>query len=336
MKYKNKTFAAALTVACAVFMLLASCQAKNKNELIVWTYDSFNSEWGPGAEIGKKFYEKTGITIKWESSGDAGSLLSRVLLEGQDAKQGADIMLGIDQNLLPRAAASGLFESYKPKGAEAIFGELLIDDTYTFIPFDYSYFSIVYDSEKITNPPRSLEDLTKDEYKKSIILIDPRTSSPGLGFLGWTINEYKDAWPQYWQRLMPSVLTIAPGWDTAYGLFTKGEAPMVLSYTTSPGYHLEYENSERYRAALFDGGHPIQIELAAILKTAPHKKAAKEFMDFMISEDFQSEIPLTNWMYTVIDMPLPESFRINTKPDITLHTTAVTEEDIYKWTEVAQ
>jgi thiamine transport system substrate-binding protein len=236
---------------------------------------------------------------------------------------------------LPRALSSGLFESYKPKGADKILPELLIDDTYTFIPFDYSYFSIIYDSEKIKDPPRSLDDLTKAEYKKSLILIDPRTSSPGLGFLTWTISTYKDKWQQYWHDLMPSVLTITPGWDTAYGLFTKGEAPLVLSYTTSPGYHLEYEQSERYRAALFEEGHPVQVEFGAILKTSPHKEAAKQFMDFMISEDFQNVIPLTNWMYTVIDIPLPESYRINTKPEKTLYTTPATEEELNEWTSAA-
>ncbi|MDR3123447.1 MAG: thiamine ABC transporter substrate-binding protein, partial [Treponema sp.] len=32
-------------------------------EVVVWTYDSFNSEWGPGPEISGAFEEATGIRI---------------------------------------------------------------------------------------------------------------------------------------------------------------------------------------------------------------------------------------------------------------------------------
>jgi thiamine transport system substrate-binding protein len=240
-----------LLVVSSIFGLgnMEKSAEKNANEVIIWTYDSFDSEWGPGAEVSKRFFEQTGITIKWVSHGDAGSVLSRLLLEGETA--GADVILGIDQNYAARALDSGLLEAYKPAGADKILSGLVIDKTFRLVPFDYSYFAIVYDSEKIPNPPASLEDLTAPAYAKKLILMDPRTSSPGLGFLTWTKAVYKDGWKDYWTRLSPSILTIAEGWDTGYGLFTSGEAPLVLSYTTSPGYHLEYEETERYKTAIF-------------------------------------------------------------------------------------
>ena len=94
---------------------------------------------------------------------------------------------------------------------------------------DYSYFAIVYDSEKISRPPQSLEDLANPEFRQSLILIDPRTSSPGLGFFAWVKEVYGDGWRDYWRRIQPSILTVAEGWSTAYGLFTRGESTMVLS-----------------------------------------------------------------------------------------------------------
>jgi thiamine transport system substrate-binding protein len=302
---------------------------QNRNEVVIWTYDSFNSEWGPGPELSKKFEAETGIAIRWVNHGDAGAVLSRLLLEGKNA--GADIILGLDQNLAGRALGSGLLEAYKPKGAEGIFPELLIDRNYRLTPLDYSYFAIVYDSQLIPNPPRRLEDLTKPEYRNKLILMDPRTSSPGLGFLAWTKEVYGAAWKDYWRRLAPSILTIADGWDSGYGLFTAGEAPMVLSYTTSPGYHLEYEETERYKAAIFTDGHPIQIEAAGLLGAGKNKENARAFLDFMLSPSFQDLIPLTNWMYPVIDIPLPASFRINPKSDKPLKGGAVTDGDLNEW-----
>jgi thiamine transport system substrate-binding protein len=303
-------------------------------EVVIWTYDSFDSEWGPGPEVSKRFEEETGITIKWVSHGDAGEILSRLLLEGSNAS--ADIILGLDQNMADRALASGLLEAYRPKGAERILRELIIDDSFRLIPWDYSYFAINYDSERIPNPPKSLEELTGSEYAGKLILMDPRTSSPGLGFLTWTLAVYGSGWTDYWRRLTPSILTIADGWSSGYGLYTEGEAPLVLSYTTSPGYHLEYEGTDRYRVALFAEGHPIQIEVAGLLSAAKNKDNAKRFLDFMLSDRFQEVIPLTNWMYPVTPVALPDSFRTSPKSDKPLRPEPVTEADLNEWAALFQ
>jgi thiamine transport system substrate-binding protein len=297
--------------------------------LVVWTYDSFNSEWGPGPEIAKAFEEETGIAVTWVNHTDAGSILSRLLLEGKDA--GADVILGLDQNLAERALGSGLFEAYRPAGAERIFPELIIDESFRLTPWDYGYFGINYDSERLSNPPASLEDLTKPEYAGKLILLDPRTSSPGLGFLVWTKAIYGDNWPEYWRRLRPSILTIAEGWSSGYGLYTRGEAPLVLSYTTSPGYHLEYEDTDRYRAAIFAEGHPIQIEVAGLLGAAKNKTNAKRFLDFMLGDAFQTVGPHVNWMYPVTPVALPDSYRINPKSDKPLRPDPISDAELDQW-----
>jgi thiamine transport system substrate-binding protein len=303
--------------------------ASSGKELVIWTYDSFNSEWGPGPDVASIFEEKTGVKIIWVSPGDAGEIVSKLLLEGKDS--GADIILGVDQNLAPRVLDSGLLEAYRPAGAENIFSELVLDAGFRLTPFDYSYFAIVYDSEKLPVPPKSLEELTAPHFRQSLILLDPRTSSPGLGFFGWVKEVYGPGWQDYWRRLRPSILTVAEGWSSGYGLFTRGEAPMVLSYTTSPAYHLEYEDTEQYKAAIFTNGHPLQIEVAGLLAAAKNKDNAKRFLDFMLSPDFQSIIPLTNWMYPVTDIPLPTSFRINPKSDKPLLPDPVSEAELNEW-----
>jgi thiamine transport system substrate-binding protein len=315
----------------AGFLSFMGCVREKTPEkpLVIWTYDSFNSEWGPGPSVSEIFRAETGIEISWVSHGDAGEIVSRLLLEAENS--GADIILGVDQNLAPRLLDSGLLEAYRPKDAGGIFPGLLLDGDFRLIPMDYSYFSVVYDSEKLPVPPQSLEELTESGYARSLILIDPRTSSVGLGFFGWVRDVYGSGWQDYWLRLQPSILTISEGWSSAYGLFTMGEAPMALSYTTSPGYHLEYEGSERYRAAIFSDGHPLQIEAAGLLKSAKNREHARIFLDFMLRPDFQNIIPLTNWMYPVIDIPLPGSFRVNPKSDKPLLPEPVSERELNEW-----
>ncbi|MCL2070063.1 MAG: thiamine ABC transporter substrate-binding protein [Treponema sp.] len=312
-----------------IFSLSVSCKRADDSQLVIWTYDSFVSEWGPGPEVSRVFQEKTGISISWVSHGDSGEIFSRLLAEGADS--GADIILGVDQNLAPRILDSGLLQGYRPAGYENILPELILDEEFRLIPMDHGYFAIVYDSEALNQPPRSLEELCNPRFASSLILIDPRTSSPGLGFFGWVMEIYGDGWQDYWRRLQPSILTITGGWSAAYGLFTRGEAPMVLSYTSSPGYHLEYEDTDRYRAAMFEQGHPIQIEAAGLLRSARNRDNARLFLDFMLSPAFQEIIPLTNWMYPVIDIPLPDSFSINHRADRPLFPAPATEAELNAW-----
>ena len=289
--------------------------------LVINTYDSFVAEWGAGPKIAPLFEKATGIKIKFVSKGDGGQLLSTLMLEGGNSE--ADIALGLDNFLAPKALGTGLFRAYRPVGYEAISKGLRTDPTARLIPFDYGNFAIVWDSAKLANPPTSLEDLTRSEYAKKLILMDPRTSTPGLGFLAWTKAAYGTAWRDYWRRLRPSVLMLAPGWDQGYGLFTAGEAPLVLSYATDGAYHLEFEKSERYKAIAFTDGFVRQIETAGILIKAKHPGNAEKFMDFLISASCQRELPLTQWMYPVNGtITLPDSFRAAVKPVKTLEVDA--------------
>ena len=327
--FRHAVFAAVLLAIALPGFALGGGQADSSNEVIIWTYDSFNSDWGPGPDVVRAFEEATGIRAVFVNHSDAGSMVSRLLLEGENAN--ADIVLGIDQNLAPRVLNTNLFEAYTPRGAENIFPELIFDPTFHLIPFDYSFFAINYDSSRLSNPPVSLEDLTHPRFANSLILLDPRTSSPGLGFFAWVLEIYGAGWLDYWQRLQPSILTIASSWSSGYGLYTRGEAPLVLSYTTSPAYHIEYEDTDRFRAAIFTDGHPMQIEVAGLLRNAPNRNNARVFLDFMISPAFQSIIPLTNWMYPVIDIPLPASFLANPKSDRPLPHGIISESILNEW-----
>jgi thiamine transport system substrate-binding protein len=282
-------------------------------DLTVYAYDSFVSEWGPAGKVIPKFEKLYDVKVDMISVGDAGQVLNRAILEKDRPR--ADIVLGIDNNLLAKAINAGVLLPYRSPNLQLIPEELRFDPTNHVTPFDHGYFAIVYDSQKLKNPPRSMEDLLRLEYRNRIILQDPRTSSPGLGFLLWTVAVYGDGYNGFWKRLRPNILTVTEGWDTAYGLFTSGEAPMVLSYTTSPAYHVEYEGTTRYRAAIFSEGNYLQIEGMGILRGTKNPALAKKFIDFILTRDFQEEIPLTNWMFPVNpSVKLPDSFDYAPKP----------------------
>jgi thiamine transport system substrate-binding protein len=283
-------------------------------ELTIYTYDSFNSEWGPGPIVFKRFEEQCDCKLKVVSLGDSGTVLNRVILE--KANPHADIMLGLNNSELEKSFSYDLWEPYRSSLLEKVPLDLRVDKKYRVTPFDYSFIAFVYDSQKLEKPPNNLQDLLDPKYNRKIVIENPKTSSPGLSMLHWTIAVYGEkGYLDYWKKLQPNLLSVTDGWSAAYGMFTKGEVPLVLSYVTSPAYHLEYEKTERYQAAVFQEGHYRQIEFAGIIKGTKRFKLAREFIDFMLSENFQNVIPLTNWMFPVVQyQALPDSFRIAPQP----------------------
>ena len=178
----------------------------------------------------------------------------------------------------------------------------------------------MYNREHLRNPPSSLDALLKAPEEQKIIVQDPRTSTPGLGLLLWLRKVYGAGAGAAWEALAPRILTVTKGWSEAYGLFLEGEAPLVLSYTTSPAYHRIAESDARYEAALFEEGHYLQVEVAARLRAAPNPEVAEDFLAFVVSEGFQRHIPSGNWMYPVITLSegLPEGFTSPPSSDETL------------------
>jgi thiamine transport system substrate-binding protein len=274
--------------------------------LTVYTYNSFISDYGPGPQIKKAFEAECACRLDFVGVEDGVVLLSRLRLEGAASK--ADVVLGLDTNLTAEAAATGLFQ---PAGVDLSGVKLPIPwDDKDFVPYDFGYFAFVYDKTRLQSPPKSLADLISGGGTAKILIEDPRSSTPGLGLLLWIKQVYGDRAGEVWRQLRPRILTVSKSWDEAYGLFLKGEAPLVLSYTTSPAYHIIEEKKTQYAADDFPEGHYLQVEVAGITAHAPHPELARKFLQFMLSPKFQDVIPETNWMYPVAatSAPLPAAF----------------------------
>lgn len=279
------------TIVLGVFS--AAAPAAAQETLTVYTYESFTAEWGPGPAVKQAFEAECNCDLRFVSVADGVALLNRIKVEGEDTR--ADIVLGLDTNLTYDAKETGLFA---PHGIDL--GNIDVPGGFeddVFVPFDYGYFAFVYDSEAIDTPPRSLEELVNAGSDLKIAIQDPRTATPGLGLLLWMKAVFGDNAAQAWGDLRDKVLTVTPGWSESYGLFTSGEVPMVLSYTTSPAYHRIDEHTDRYRAAPFSEGHYLQIEVAARTVKAKDSELAGQFLSFMTGPGFQDVIPETNWMF---------------------------------------
>jgi thiamine transport system substrate-binding protein len=267
----------------------------------------------------RDFTKKTGVTVKVLPSGDAGAAVNQAILTKSNPL--GDVFYGVDNTLLSRALDEGIFVPYKSPELANISKDLQLDPRHRVTPVDTADVCVNFDrkyfADKKLTVPQTLDDLTKPEYKNLLVVENPATSSPGLSFLLATVSKFgPDGWRAYWEKLRANGVKVVDGWEQAYnsdfsGSAGKGDYPLVVSYATSPPAEVanaEKQPKEPPTGALLDTCFR-QIEFVGILKGTTHQKAAKQFVDFMISDRFQRDVPLQMYVFPARDgTKLPSVF----------------------------
>ena len=299
-------------------LLFATSAVADTPVLTVYAPDYFASEWGPGPGIEAAFEETCGCDLVYKT----GELLPRLLLEGPRTE--ADVAIGFNSDITKKARESGLFA---PHGLDMSGLTLPIDwSDDTFLPFNYSHTAFIYDNTKVADAPSSFDDLLNAPDDLRLVIQDPRSSISGLALVLWVNHVYGDDAAEAWAKLAPKIVTVTKGWSESYGMFTDGEADMVLSYTTSPAYHIIAEEDLTKSAAIFDEGHYFMVELAAKVAGTDNNELADAFMAFILTEKFQSMIPTSNWSFPAAlseenwpagfqDLPMPEKVLFYSEDD---------------------
>lgn len=274
-------------VAGLLMSVSAQMAAAETPVLTVYAPDYFASEWGPGPGIEAAFEARCGCDLQYKT----GELLPRILLEG--ARTEADVAIGFNTDITKKARESGLFA---PHGQDTSALTLPLDwNDDVFLPFNYGHTAFIYNNTLVDTPPASFDALLNAPDDLRLVIQDPRSSISGLALVLWVQSVYGDRAEEAWAKLAPKIVTVTKGWSESYGLFTDGEADMVLSYTTSPAYHIVAEEDLTKSAAIFPEGHYFMVELAAKLAGTDNPELADQFMAFILTEEFQSMIPTSNW-----------------------------------------
>jgi thiamine transport system substrate-binding protein len=284
--------------------------------LTVMTHDSFVVS----KEIVAAFETANKAKLVFLPSGDAGAVLNKAILT-KDAPL-ADLLFGVDNTFLSRALEADIFESYQSPALNEIPAEFKLDGSNRALPVDYGDVCINYDkayfAEKDLAVPQSLEDLTKPEYKGLLVVENPATSSTGLAFLLATVAHFGDAFTEYWQALKDNGVVVVDGWETAYytnfsASSGQGPQPMVVSYGSSPAAEVVFADppvDDAPTASILGPDTCFrQIEFVGILKGTPQRALAEKFVDFVLSQQFQEDVPLQMYVYPVHpNAALPEVF----------------------------
>lgn len=305
-------------------------KSEASDELVVYTYDVFPDAMQKA--VVTHFEESYGVTVEFQRFADTGGLFNQVYLERNDPR--ADVAIGLDTTYLGRIYENELFVPYRPEQLQLARDFLEVDPEYRAVPFDYGHITLNYNSEELDNPPQSWEELTEERFRDSVVMLNPGTSSPGRNFLLLSIAELgTERYLDFWRRMKPNILTVTDGWSEGYALYTQGEAPIVVSYETSPPYHIEFEDETKYRNLFVNGKAYAQVEVAGVINGAENRANAERFMDFIVSKEFQKLIPLNQFMYPIHPgVELPDAFQqIETAEEVVLMEESKVAKNYEQW-----
>jgi thiamine transport system substrate-binding protein len=283
------------------------------------THDSFNIS----EDVLRDFQDETGITVELLAGGDAGQTVNQAILTAGDPQ--ADVLFGVDNTFLSRALEADVFLPYQSPALSEVPERYILDDEHRVTPVDFGDVCLNYDrayyNDLGTPPPSDLDDLTDPDYAGQLVVENPATSSPGLAFLLATVQRFgEDGYLEFWSALRDNGVSVAQGWEDAYyGQFSggagEGDLPLVVSYASSPPAEVYFADPQPDESPIGVIAESCfrQIEFAGILRGTEHERAAQRVIDWMLSLDFQEDIPLSMFVFPVRpDATLPEVFTEHT------------------------
>ncbi|MBO1335959.1 thiamine ABC transporter substrate-binding protein [Streptomyces sp. VRA16 Mangrove soil] len=305
----NRTACVALAVGLGLVTLSAcgsssdTSSGSGSKTVTLVSHDS----WAVSKSVLADFEKKSGYKVKVLKDGDAGEAVNKAILSKGNPQ--GDVFFGVDNTLLSRALDNGIFTSYKAKGLSEVKSQYQLDAAKNRVtPIDTGSICVNYDKKYFTEhhltPPSSFADLTKSAYKNLLVTENASTSSPGLGFLLGTAAQYgDDGWQAYWKQLKANGVKVVDGWDQAYneefsgssgGKKAGGERPLVVSYASSPPAEAIYSDPQPKTSpvGVATGTCFQQIEFAGLLDGAKNEKGGQELIDFLVSQEFQQDMPL--------------------------------------------
>lgn len=299
----------ALAALLVLTLVLATCGGDDDTPLTVLAHDSF----ALSDETLAAFTADTGIEVEVLQVGDTGTMVAEAVLTAGDPL--ADVIYGVDTTFLQRALDAEMFTPYESSELASVPAEFRLDAQHRVTPVDYGDVCVNYWLDALPGAaPTSLDDLAAPENAGELVVQNPETSSPGLAFLLATIAAKGEGWEEFWTDLRTNDVAVTSGWEDAYnGEFVAGggSRSMVVSYASSPPAEVLFADppvQEAPTGVLLDSCFR-QIEFAGILRGTSRQSEAQQLVDFMLSPTFQEDLPLSMFVFPVVDgTPLPPEF----------------------------
>lgn len=290
--------------------------------LRVLAHDSF----AVSQSVLDEFERATNVRVELVQNGDAVTMTNAAILTAGNPV--ADVVFGVDENLLGAVAAAGLLVPYRAVRLSDVDPSFVVVDDGLVTPIDHGDVCVNFDRQALAQSrlpvPQGFDDLASPTLSGKFVVEDPASSTPGLAFMLATIARFGGgddttadaAWLRYWKALKANGVKVVDGWETAYyGEFSggsgKGTRPLVVSYASSPPAEVSDTSLavDATPTGVVAATCYRQTEFAGILRGARQPAAAAAFIEFMLGRSFQADLPGQMYVYPVVpDTPLPDTF----------------------------
>jgi 2-aminoethylphosphonate transport system substrate-binding protein len=235
------------------------------------------------------FTKATGIKVQYVEAG-SGGVVERV--EKEKSNTQADVLVTLPPFIM-KAAADGLLQPFTPAGADQIAdGDKDKGGMYYSLVNNYQCFIF---NGSLGDGPKSYDDLLDPKFKDKIQYSTPGQAGDGTAVMIQVIHAYgsKDAAFDYFKKLQANNKGPSSSTGKLTALVNKGEIwvangdlQMNLSQTPdNPNIHIFWLAGPDGKRSTF--ALPYYIGL---VQGAPHADAGKKLIEFLLSQDAQSQV----------------------------------------------
>jgi 2-aminoethylphosphonate transport system substrate-binding protein len=235
------------------------------------------------------FTKATGIKVQYVEAG-SGGVVERV--EKEKSNPQADVLVTLPP-FVQKAAAAGLLQPFAPAGADQIAaGDK--DSGGLYYALVDNYLSFIYNGTAGSGP-QSFDDLLDPKYKGKIQYSTPGQAGDGTAVMLQVVHAYggKDAGFAYFQKLQANNVGPSSSTGKLTALVNKGEIwvangdlQMNLSQMAdNPNIRIFWPAGPDGKRSTFSLPYYV-----GLVQGAPHPDAGKKLIEFLLSQDAQSQI----------------------------------------------
>ena len=304
-------------IAFTLLLLGSGALQPTPTELVVHAYENFKIT----PELQQRFEMENNAKLKIVTFASTELMLEQAMTK--KGEQG-DVLYGVDNLNLIRALQADLFEAYDSPQRVAMPAHLLLDKTNRLLPVEINYVTVNYDKQwfetALIPPPVGLLGLKNEQRLfHRFTMPQPDKSPIGFAFLAATIAAFPEdsnyPWQQFWRDYTPRILHFTETWSEAYSTQFSANTdnpethPLCVSFAAAPAAEMTFKKSAAPRISNLEGIAFEQPRFVGIHKGSAARNAAKKFVDFVMSAEFQESVPMQMWSYPALpNTPLPDVF----------------------------